>query len=282
MSTTREIAAISTFNRGVALGVLGRWEEEIAVFDELIARDGDRDELALRERVAQALYSKGFRLGVLGRSEGEIAVYDELIARVGDRDELALRELVANALYNKGVRLGAGGIGNLLATRRGRRQQAEAAYRDAIAAGHADGWVGVGNLLAKQRGRSREAEVAYREAIAAGAAPAYAWKGLGWVLAKQPGREEEAEAAYREAIAASDSDQILPAAAANLGELLARQGDLAGARAAYETGARAFARRRGADLSDSTIARLARMRIAVASRPWLLRLKRLLARRSAG
>ena len=42
MSTTREIAAISTFNRGLALRELGRWEEAIVVFDELIARDGDR------------------------------------------------------------------------------------------------------------------------------------------------------------------------------------------------------------------------------------------------
>jgi tetratricopeptide (TPR) repeat protein len=76
------------------------------VYDELIARDGERDELALREQVANALVNKGFRLGVLGRSDEEIEVYDELIARDGERDELALREQVANALVNKGVRLG--------------------------------------------------------------------------------------------------------------------------------------------------------------------------------
>ena len=105
-STTREIAAISTFDKGVTLGVLGRSDDEIAVYDELIARDADRDELALREQVAKALVNKGFRLGVLGRSDDAIAVYDELIARDADRDELALREPVANALVNKGVRLG--------------------------------------------------------------------------------------------------------------------------------------------------------------------------------
>jgi len=60
MSTTREIIAISTFNSGVRLGELGRSEEEIAVYDELIAREGDRDKLALRARcgeIAQVLCS---------------------------------------------------------------------------------------------------------------------------------------------------------------------------------------------------------------------------------
>ena len=104
--TTREIAAISTFNKGATLGVLGRSDEEIVVYDELIARDGARDELALREQVAKALVNKGVRLGVLGRSDEEIAVYDELIARDGARDELALREPVAKALDNKGFTLG--------------------------------------------------------------------------------------------------------------------------------------------------------------------------------
>jgi len=62
MSAKREIAAIAFYNKGFTLGVLGRSEEEIAVYDELIARDGDRDELALRDPVAKALYNKGVRL----------------------------------------------------------------------------------------------------------------------------------------------------------------------------------------------------------------------------
>lgn len=54
---------LALFNKGVTLGVLGRSEEAIAVYDELIARDGDRDGLALREPVANALHNKAFRLG---------------------------------------------------------------------------------------------------------------------------------------------------------------------------------------------------------------------------
>ena len=105
-STTPEISAIGLYNKGVTLGVLGRWEEEIAVYDELIARDADCDELALRESVAKALVNKGVALRILGRSEEAIAVYDELIARDTNGDELALREHVAGALYNKAVTLG--------------------------------------------------------------------------------------------------------------------------------------------------------------------------------
>ena len=46
--------------------------------------------------------------------------------------------------------------------------ETEAAYREAIAAGHSDGWLGVGNVLAAQPNRLDEAEAAYREAITAG------------------------------------------------------------------------------------------------------------------
>ena len=57
-SAKRDIAANALYNKGVTLGVLGRSEEAIAVYDELITRDGDRDELALREVVARARQSR--------------------------------------------------------------------------------------------------------------------------------------------------------------------------------------------------------------------------------
>ena len=103
--------------------MLGRSDDAIAVYDELIARDADRDELALREPVAKALVNKGVTLGVLGRSDDAIAVYDELIARDADRDELALREQVANALVNKGVTLGVLGRSDDASRRRSRRSR---------------------------------------------------------------------------------------------------------------------------------------------------------------
>jgi tetratricopeptide (TPR) repeat protein len=92
--------------KGITLGDLGRSEEEIAVYDEVVSRFADARVPALRERVANALFNKGGTLGTLGRGEEAIAVYDEVVRRFADAKEPALRELVAKALVNKGHRLG--------------------------------------------------------------------------------------------------------------------------------------------------------------------------------
>ena len=114
---------VAAINVGVLLGELGRSEDELAVYDEVIARYGDEPEPALREQAASALVNKGFRLGALGRSEEAVAVYDEVIARYGDEPEPALREQAAKALVNKGFRLGA----------LGRSEEAVAVYDEVIA-----------------------------------------------------------------------------------------------------------------------------------------------------
>lgn len=51
---------IALFNAGVALEDLGRREEAIAVYDELVRRFGEATEVALREQVASALNGIGF------------------------------------------------------------------------------------------------------------------------------------------------------------------------------------------------------------------------------
>ena len=121
-----------------------------------------------------------------------------------------------------------------------------------------------------------EQEAGYREAIAAGNTDA--WNSLGLLLAKLPGREVEAEAAYREAIACAATDRIREAAAENHGYLLARLGDLVGARAAFERYARARSGRMGCELTDSQIAMATRFKTAVARRPRALRLMRWVGR----
>jgi hypothetical protein len=73
---------------------MDRSEDEIAVYDELLARFADAPEPALREQVAKALFNKGIRLGQLDRSDDEIAVYDELPARFVDAPEPAIGEVV--------------------------------------------------------------------------------------------------------------------------------------------------------------------------------------------
>src|SRR5438445_11727229 len=48
----KELVAKALFNKGVRLGELGRTEDEIAVYEDLVARFGIAPQLPLRERVA--------------------------------------------------------------------------------------------------------------------------------------------------------------------------------------------------------------------------------------
>ena len=85
-------------NKGITLGQMGKNEEEIRVYDEVVSRFGDSTDLALREQVAKALKNKGVTFRQMGKNEEEIRVYDDVVARFGDPTDLALREQVANAL----------------------------------------------------------------------------------------------------------------------------------------------------------------------------------------
>ncbi len=105
------------------LAQLGRSEEAIAVYDDVIALFGEETELVLREQVASALVNKGAAFGKLSRDDDRIAVYDDVVARFGAAGELALRERVAIALVNKGITLG----------RLGRAEEEVFVYDDVIA-----------------------------------------------------------------------------------------------------------------------------------------------------
>jgi tetratricopeptide (TPR) repeat protein len=106
----RELLAAALFNEGVTLGLLGRGDEAIAVYDKVINRFGTATDPKLREVAAKALGNKGVTLDGLGRDEEAIGVYDEIIERFGAASEPALRVQVATALVNKGVRLRAHGL----------------------------------------------------------------------------------------------------------------------------------------------------------------------------
>ena len=102
-----QVAAANTlFQKGVALGEIGRTEEALAAYDEILRRFGESDAPALREQVAMALLNKGGTLASLDRPEEELAAYDEVLRRFGESDAPALREQVAMALFNKGVWFG--------------------------------------------------------------------------------------------------------------------------------------------------------------------------------
>ena len=122
-SSLDEVASLAGYNLGVVLGDLGRSEEAVGVYEQVVARYGDATEPALREPVASALVNKAATLGALGRSEDELAVYEQVVARYGDATEPALREQVASALVNKAARLGA----------LGRSEEAVGVYEQVVA-----------------------------------------------------------------------------------------------------------------------------------------------------
>ncbi|UCV29712.1 AAA family ATPase [Ferribacterium limneticum] len=111
------------------------------------------------------------------------------------------------------------GFGDLLGDCLGRYDEAEAAYRQAIALDgkFAFAWISLGELLKDHLDRLDEAEAAYRQAIALDDKSAFAWICLGYLLQKYPARYDEAEAAYRQAIAL---DGKFAFAWISLGELL--------------------------------------------------------------
>ena len=103
-SSNRPLAAMATINLGVALGQLGRVEEEIAVYEKLIeAVDGDEDEL--QEHIATALYNRGVAFSDMGGPTEAIASYDQAIDRFSTSDVQRAREQAVSALLNKGVKL---------------------------------------------------------------------------------------------------------------------------------------------------------------------------------
>ncbi len=54
----RSWCARALLNKGLTLGSLGRSENEIAVYDDLLARFGAATELPLREQVAKAVANR--------------------------------------------------------------------------------------------------------------------------------------------------------------------------------------------------------------------------------
>lgn len=99
----RRWLARAMVNKGVALGRLNRSQEEIAAYDDVIARFGN--DKALNEETADALFNKGAALHDLSKHREAIGVYDDLIARFGSSTEEALRDAVAEAFVSKGAAL---------------------------------------------------------------------------------------------------------------------------------------------------------------------------------
>lgn len=69
--------ATAFINKGITLAKLGRSEEAVAAYDDVVARFGDVGEPALRERVAKALLYKGnLLLDFCGDPSGAVTAYE--------------------------------------------------------------------------------------------------------------------------------------------------------------------------------------------------------------
>lgn len=93
------------FNKGVVLAQLGRSEEAIAVYDDLVSRTGGSRMMGLRDNAVRALFNKGASLAGMHRHKEAIAVYDELVGAFSDRPTPVMSEAVSKAMINKGIAL---------------------------------------------------------------------------------------------------------------------------------------------------------------------------------
>jgi len=100
------VVAAALLNKGLILAERGRSQDELAAYDQIVARFGADPAPGLREQVANALWNKALTLGQLNRPEDELAAYEQIVAGFGGDTEPALRERVANALVNKAITLG--------------------------------------------------------------------------------------------------------------------------------------------------------------------------------
>lgn len=72
-------------NRGVTLNEMNRsLEEQLAVYDTVLARYGGSTDPGILPNVARALFQKGFVLAELGMNAEARSAYEELTARFGD------------------------------------------------------------------------------------------------------------------------------------------------------------------------------------------------------
>lgn len=93
-----EQVARALFNKGVTLGALGRSEEAVRVYDDVVTRFGDRSEPALAEQVARALVNRGVAKRQHGEVTGAITDYNAALSLDGIPYDVR-----AHALSNRAV-----------------------------------------------------------------------------------------------------------------------------------------------------------------------------------
>lgn len=93
------------FNKALSLTLLGRLEESIRPYDEVVRVLAEWEASEELEALGKALTNKGAMLQELGRLEEALAAYDEAVRRLGESESPAVIKVAAAALVNKGLTL---------------------------------------------------------------------------------------------------------------------------------------------------------------------------------
>lgn len=102
----RDVLASALFDKAHHYGKLGRFDDELATYDELIVRYGDIESPEIEGKVASAFVLKGILLWQMGRSKDALAAYEEIETRYAGNDAPAIQERAAAALTFKGFAYG--------------------------------------------------------------------------------------------------------------------------------------------------------------------------------
>src|SRR5260370_7969508 len=97
-----EAVAGALYGRAVALGALGRVEEEVDAYDDFLSRFEQPPGRIPKGQVAEAMTGKGAALRRLGRLEEALGAYGEIVERFGSARDEAPRQRGAGALLSKG------------------------------------------------------------------------------------------------------------------------------------------------------------------------------------
>jgi tetratricopeptide (TPR) repeat protein len=97
--------ARATLRKGANVANLGRYDEELRLYDLVIDQYGLTSKL--QNETALAIFSKAYRLEKLNRDDEAILLYDQLISTFKNSTDPELSGIVAKARFNKANALGA-------------------------------------------------------------------------------------------------------------------------------------------------------------------------------
>jgi tetratricopeptide (TPR) repeat protein len=89
------------FTMADTLAVLGKADEALPLYDEVVQRFGSHSDPAVRPVVAGALFSKSMLLRFKGRFAEAVTTYDEIIKRFSDAAEPNLKSMAAMAQQSR-------------------------------------------------------------------------------------------------------------------------------------------------------------------------------------